>query len=67
MFSGYLQAGAYKGLDGTLGREGWRASLPTLTFVLVLQNIVADFVTVALYRMRRHLPSNRISWLLLHP
>ncbi|EXJ86416.1 hypothetical protein A1O3_03367 [Capronia epimyces CBS 606.96] len=23
MFSGYLQAGAYKGLDGKLGREGW--------------------------------------------
>jgi ACS family pantothenate transporter-like MFS transporter len=24
MFSGYLQAGAYKGLDGTLGKEGWQ-------------------------------------------
>lgn len=23
MFSGYLQAGAYKGLNGVLGREGW--------------------------------------------
>ncbi|KAH0827721.1 hypothetical protein AYO21_08893 [Fonsecaea monophora] len=24
MFSGYLQAGAYSGLDGRLGREGWQ-------------------------------------------
>lgn len=24
MFSGYLQAGAYKGLDGRLGMEGWQ-------------------------------------------
>ena len=24
MFSGYLQAGAYRGLDGVLGREGWQ-------------------------------------------
>lgn len=24
MFSGYLQAGAYNGLDGKLGREGWQ-------------------------------------------
>jgi len=24
MFSGYLQAGAYNGLDGTAGREGWQ-------------------------------------------
>lgn len=24
MFSGYLQAGIYRGLDGVLGLEGWR-------------------------------------------
>jgi sugar phosphate permease len=24
MFSGYLQAGAYSGLDGKLGRQGWQ-------------------------------------------
>jgi hypothetical protein len=26
MFSGYLQAGAYSGLDGVSGRAGWQAS-----------------------------------------
>lgn len=35
MFSAYLQSGAYKGLNGRLGMEGWRwLSVPTCFFTL---------------------------------
>lgn len=27
MFSGYLQAGAYSGLDGKYGKQGWQVGL----------------------------------------
>jgi ACS family pantothenate transporter-like MFS transporter len=29
MFSGYLQAGVYQGLDGKMGKQGWQVSVTT--------------------------------------
>ena len=33
MFSGYLQAGAYSGLDGKYGKQGWQVRSNLLTVI----------------------------------
>jgi hypothetical protein len=62
MFSGYIQAGAYSGLDGVMGRQGWQV------FVALYRVCTRNLTTaVVVYRMRRHLPPDRLPWILLHP
>lgn len=61
MFSGYLQAGLYTGMNGTAGLSGWR-----WLFIMdgQLSAQLRDDVDLMLIIHRRHLDTDRFVWIL---
>jgi len=51
MFSGYLQAAVYKGLDGTLGKAGWQ-------WLFVMDGLISLPICIAGYFLIPDLPEN---------
>ena len=51
MFSGYLQAAVYKGLDGTLGKAGWQ-------WLFVMDGLISAPICIAGFFLIPDLPEN---------
>ena len=51
MFSGYLQAAVYKGLNGTLGKAGWQ-------WLFIMDGLISAPIAIAGFFMYPDLPEN---------
>lgn len=51
MFSGYLQAAVYKGLNGTLGKAGWQ-------WLFIMDGVISTPIAIAGYLLIPDLPEN---------
>lgn len=57
MFSGYLQAGVYKGLNGVRGMEGWQ-------WLFIMDGVISAPIAIAGVFMIPDLPENSRAWYL---
>ncbi|KAF2167409.1 hypothetical protein M409DRAFT_66020 [Zasmidium cellare ATCC 36951] len=57
MFSGYLQAGVYKGLNGVRGMEGWQ-------WLFIMDGVISAPIALAGVFMIPDLPENSRAWYL---